>query len=150
MLGPAALLGLSACAMGTVASVRVPQANVAQVAAPPRPPLPAEVRVFLEPVARRHIDIAFIEANSRRSWAFTADGKAEVVLERLKREAARLGANAIVLEDISDSAGDAVGVGIGTDLSGDRGSLGLMFGGFGQLSPRVGRAMAIYLVPDSR
>jgi hypothetical protein len=44
-------------------------------------------------------------------FAVTAQGKTNVVMDRLKAEAAKLGANGILLEGVGDQAGGSVGTG---------------------------------------
>jgi hypothetical protein len=112
-----------------------------------RPPLPAgEVRVYLEPVAGRYEKIAVVEASSRHSWSWTTEAQAEVVVDRLKSEAAKLGANAIQLEEISSGGGSA-GVGVAPQATRDHASLGVGLDASGLLGSRHGRAVAIYIPP---
>lgn len=61
-----------------------------------------EVRLYLRPPAQKYQEIASLETSSRGSLAFSAQDKTDVVIERLKAEAARLGANAVLLHGVSD------------------------------------------------
>jgi len=62
---------------------------------------PNQVRVYLHPPAR-YEEVAIVDASSRESLAFTDQQKMDRVIERLKEEAAGLGANGILLEGVGD------------------------------------------------
>jgi hypothetical protein len=113
-----------------------------------REPIPADqVRLYTEAPPRPYERIAVVSASSRRSWSFTFEGKAEVVVQRLKEEAGRLGANGVLLEGITDEAGAAIGADVGTGYEGPRGSVDVGVGASTLLLRRRGRGIAIYL-PD--
>jgi hypothetical protein len=66
-----------------------------------RPPIsPDQVQIYLHPPSAKYVEIALIDSSSRSSLAVTAQGKTNVVMERLKAEAAKLGANGILLGGI--------------------------------------------------
>jgi len=108
-----------------------------------------EVRVYLEPIAGPFDTIALVDASSRHSWCMTAAGKADVVISRLKAEAARLGANGILLEEISSAGSGQVGAGLAPDISRDHASVGVGLTAAGLMSSRYGRGVAIYVAPDA-
>lgn len=65
-----------------------------------RPPVdPATVKVYNVP-PKQYEEIARIASDSRGTFAFTSDGKKHAALERAKREAASLGANGLLLQEI--------------------------------------------------
>ena len=71
-----------------------------------RVPVSADrVQLYTEAPLRPYERIAVVSASSKRSWSFTFEGKAEVVVRRLKEEAGKLGANGVLLESISDESG---------------------------------------------
>ena len=109
------------------------------------PSKPDDVRIFLEPLHVPFVAIGEVEASSRWSWSLSADAKTDVVIKRLQREAASLGANGILLQDIS---GDdhAAGAGVGTDWTRDHGAIGVFL--FGPGPTRVGRGTAIVVAPQ--
>ncbi len=109
------------------------------------PVSPGTVRLYLEPIPRHYEEIAIVDASSRGSFSFTYEGKAEVVIDRLKEEAARLGANGILLQELTDVAAGSVGADVSAMLPGDRGSIGVGLNGVGLFSPRFGRAIAVYV-----
>jgi hypothetical protein len=113
-----------------------------------RTPIPAdEVRLYTEAPARPYERIAVVSASSKRSFSFTFEGKAEVVVRRLKEEAGKLGANGVLLEGISDEPGAAIGTDVGHSYEGPRGTIDLGVGVSTLTLQRYGRAIAIYL-PD--
>ncbi len=113
-----------------------------------RPAVAADaVQLYLEPPSRRYVEIAVLHSASRRSWAFTAQSKAEVVIRRLKEEAASLGANGVLLQDIADRPGTAVGTDLGANYMGPRGTADLGIGVSAMTLERYGRGIAIYLPP---
>jgi hypothetical protein len=87
----------------------------------PRAPVdPAEVQIYLQPPSR-YDEIAIVTADNRGSWQWSAQGASDAALERLKIEAASLGANGIT------------GLMIGSGWSGSTAALGLGtgFGSYG-------------------
>ena len=58
----------------------------------PRPPIsPALVQVYFHPPAAKYEEIAMLDTSSRGGFGFTAQGKTDIVINRLKEEAAKLG-----------------------------------------------------------
>ena len=113
-----------------------------------RPPIsPEAVQLYLEAPSRRYEEIAVLHSSSRRSWSFTSQSKADVVVKRLKEEAASLGANGVLLHEIADRPGVTVGTDVGTNYMGPRGTADLGIGVSTLSLQRYGRAVAIYLPP---
>ena len=111
-----------------------------------RVPVSADrVQLYTEAPPRPYERIAVVSASSKRSWSFTFEGKAEVVVRRLKEEAGKLGANGVLLEGISDEAGAAIGADVGSAYEGPRGTIDLGVGASTLTLQRYGRAIAIYL-----
>ena len=111
------------------------------------PILADQVQVCLEQPARAYQEIAIIDASSKYSWAFSAGAKTEVVVKRLREAAAKLGANGIMLQEITDSPIESIGAAAGTEFTGAHGTIGLGLGGSALLSEKFGRAIAIWLEP---
>jgi hypothetical protein len=109
------------------------------------PILPSQVQVYLQPPASKYEQIAVLDTSSKHSFSFTAQGKTEVVIRRLKEEAAKLGANGILLQEISDEPVGTVGTGVGTDFASAHGSISLGLSGSGFLLQKFGSGIAIYL-----
>ncbi len=68
---------------------------------------PASVKLYLSPPAS-YEEIAMITADSDNSWTFTQQEKMETVIERLKIEAAAVGANGVLIRGVSDRSEDPV------------------------------------------
>ena len=116
-----------------------------------RPPIaPGQVQLYLEPPKRAYQQIAIIRASSRHSLSFTSQGKAEVVVKRLKAQAAKLGANGVLLEQITDEPDETAVAGVGTSYESPRGTVDIGVSASALLMKRYGHAIAIYLPADSR
>jgi len=80
-----------------------------------RPPIsPEQVQIYTRPPTVPYEEIARLETSSQGSFSFTAQGKTDAVIKRLKVEAAKLGANGVLLEGIGDQASGSVGTGGGS------------------------------------
>jgi hypothetical protein len=134
LAGVAAIVSVAACA---TSHVRIIEARA--------PISPNQVQLYLEPPAKKYQEIAVVDASSKHSLSFTAEGKTEVVIRRLKEEAAKVGANGVLLQDIADGAIGSVGTAVGTDFTGAHGSISLGVIGSGFMSQKFGHAIAIYL-----
>jgi hypothetical protein len=108
---------------------------------------PEAVQLYLEAPSRRYEEIAVLYSSSRRSWSFTSQTKADVVVRRLKEEAASLGANGVLLHEIADRPGMTVGTDVGANYMGPRGTADLGIGVSALTFQRYGRGIAIYLPP---
>lgn len=92
--------------------------------AQPRAPIdPSQVRIYAE-VPPGAVQIAQLESSS--AIGFGTQGQADAAVERLKREAAALGANGVVLIGVGSAAGPAnVSVGAGSWGSHVSGGIGI-------------------------
>ncbi len=121
--------------------------------APTRPAIsPAEVRIY-QIAPRRYQEIATLDATSgARFFRGTPEGEAEAI-QRLKEEAARVGANGVLLTLVGDRSSGTLGVGVGGGgISGGRRSFVAGGGSASGAAPIVRNAaqgIAIH-VPDQR
>jgi hypothetical protein len=114
-----------------------------------RPPIsPDQVQIYLHPPAGKYEEVALLDSSSRNSFSFTAQGKTNKVIERLKEEAAKLGANGILLNGVSDQAASSVGTGVGTATAHGNSATGFGFGSSGTVFVKSGNGLAIYVEPD--
>jgi hypothetical protein len=113
-----------------------------------RPPISADrVRIYLEPPGSKYEEIANLSATSRGSFAFSTGDKIEKVIERLKIEAAKLGANGILLHGVGTDSAGSVGAGIGVES--DSGHSPYVDVGVSAFThPKSGDGVAIYVEPD--
>ena len=114
-----------------------------------RPPIsPEQVVIYTRPPEMPYEEIARIETSSQGSFSFTAQGKTDAVIRRLKEEAAKLGANGVLLEGIGDQASGSIGTGGGSTSYSSHSSVG---GGVGigvGLTSKAGGGLAIYVGND--
>jgi hypothetical protein len=114
-----------------------------------RPPIsPDLVQIYLHPPAGKYEKIALLDSSSRNSFSFSAQGKTNAVITRLKGEAAKLGANGILLSGVSDQAVGSVGSGFGTAAASGNSATGFGFGSSGTVFVKSGSGLAIYVKPD--
>jgi hypothetical protein len=133
----AALIALAALSGCATSHVMVGQA---------RPPIsPDQVQIYLHPPANKYSEIALLDTSSKGSFAITAQGKTNVVMDRLKAEAAKLGANGILLEGVGDQAGGSVGTGYATGS----GHSAFGFGSAATVYHKKGGGLAIYVEPTT-
>jgi len=114
-----------------------------------RPPIsPADVRIYLHPPATFE-EIAIL--NASKSSAFTTGGQKTVdkVIAGLKEQAAKLGANGIILEGFSDSQTGSVGSGVGSGSVSSNSAVGVGVGGSLGIYKKTGHGVAIFVPPGS-
>ncbi len=115
-----------------------------------RPPIsPDQVQIYTQPPSSHYEPIARLDTSSQGSFSFTAQRKTDAVIGRLKAEAAKLGANGVLLEGIGDQASGSVGGGGGGGSYGGGGAAG---GGVGlnfATTRKAGGGVAIYVAPAS-
>jgi hypothetical protein len=107
---------------------------------------PAEVKIYSHPPSAFE-EIAVLNASS--SSMFTTGGQKTVdkVIAGLKEQAAKLGANGIILEGFSDSQTGALGTGVGSSSSSYNSAVGVGAGGSFGIYKKTGHARAIFVPP---
>ena len=136
--GSVALLLLCSC--GSTNTIMVGQ---------PRPAIaPGAVRLYYS--APRHFErIAIINSSSGPTWAFTTRSQVDEAIAKLKEEAARVGANGILLENIETSSSGDFGLSIGGfGIGGGHHSDYAVGGGgdfYGPILHKTAHATAIYV-----
>lgn len=130
-LAAMAALGLSAC---TSSHILVGQQ---------RPPIsPDQVQLYLDPPAV-YEKVAVLESNNNASFALTSQQKTNKVIERLRAEAAALGANGILLQGVKDQYTGSIGMGNAWASNGYAWGTGFSAATF----VKVGNGVAIYVPP---
>jgi hypothetical protein len=113
-----------------------------------RPPIsPDQVQIYLHPPVAKYEEVALLDSNSRQSFSFTAQGKTNIVIQRLKEEAAKLGANGILLNGVGDMAAGSVGTGVGNATAYGNSATAVGFGVSGTVFVKSGSGLAIYVEP---
>lgn len=110
---------------------------------------PDEVQIYLSPPAAKYDQIATLDTSSSGSFSFTAQGKTDKVMQRLKEEAAKLGANGVLLQGISDQVSGSIGTGGGSTSASGNSAVGVGVGGSFALHRKAGTGIAIYVYPDT-
>lgn len=128
-----AILALTACASS---SVLVGNA---------RPPIEAEnVKVYLQPPAG-YETVALLEASDLGANGFSAQSRMNKVMNRLKDEAAELGANGILLQGIDTQYTGSVNSGYANATVSGNSAYATGLGYSAAQFSKVGRAIAIYV-----
>jgi hypothetical protein len=109
---------------------------------------PSQVKVY-STAPPNYEEIAVIDATSRSSFSFGDQEKMDAVIERLKKEAASLGANGVLLQSTGSEYGGGVGTGVGTSVGVGGGGLSIGTGIFTASDNKTGRGLAIYVPAQS-
>src|SRR3977135_1095539 len=110
-----------------------------------RPPIsPDQVKLYLHP-PEKYEEIAIIDASSRHSIVFTDQQKMNKVIERLKEEAAKVGANGILIQGTGDEQAGEVSTGAGTATGSGHSSYGRGIGVSAGRIMKTGQGIAIYV-----
>jgi hypothetical protein len=107
---------------------------------------PDQVKLYLHP-PEKYEEIAIIDASSRRSIVFTDQQKMNKVIARLKEEAAKVGANGILIQGTGDEQAGEVSTGAGTGTVSGHSAYGTGIGVSADRIMKTGQGIAIY-VPD--
>jgi len=113
-----------------------------------RPPIaPDQVRIYSQPPATPFVEIATLDASSKSAFGNGGQKSVDKVIERLKIEAAKLGANGVILEGFSDAETGSIGTGVGSDSYGNHSAVGVGVGGSLGIYKKTGHGDAIYVPP---
>jgi hypothetical protein len=131
-------IGLAACA---------PSSHILVGTA--RPPIPpSEVKVYLKPPPSFQ-EIAILNASANSMFGTGGQGSADKVIERLKEQAAKLGANGLILEGMSDRETGSLGGGSGSTSYSGNSAVGVGVGGSLGIFKKTGQGRAIFVPPES-
>jgi hypothetical protein len=133
--GLSAVLAIAACATSLVTLTGVARAPVS----------PDQVRVYTTAPASFE-EVALLRA-SRKSVGAGGEAAIEKVIDEMKLQAAKLGANGLLLEDFSDAQSLTLGTGVGSDTFTHNGSISLGIGGAIGLIKKTGEGRAIFTAP---
>src|ERR1700721_935774 len=131
-------IALAACATDSVV-----------ITGSPRPAIsPAHVRIYPPPPAAFE-EIAIL--NTSKNSAFTTGGQKTVdkVIEGLKEQAAKVGANGVILEGFSDSQTGGGGSGASSVSVSSNSAVGVGVGGSLGIYKKTGHGVAIFVPPGS-
>lgn len=113
------------------------------ILSPPRPAIAVEQVKVYHVAPKRYEEIARLESSS--AIGFGTPGQTDAAIARLRREAAKLGANGVLLLGVG-SVAPPVSVGVGTGVH--RSHVGV-YGGFGiPTTQRQAVGVAIHVIED--
>src|ERR1700674_3201895 len=75
---------------------------------------PADVKIYSTPPPNFE-EVALLDASSKSAFGPGGQKSIDKVIERLKAQAAQLGANGVILGDVSDRETGSLGTGVGSD-----------------------------------
>jgi hypothetical protein len=114
-----------------------------------RPPIPpSEVKVYLKPPPSFQ-EIAILNASANSMFGTGGQGSVDKVIQRLKEQAAKLGANGIILEGMSDRETGSLGGGSGSTSYSSNSAVGVGVGGSLGIFKKTGQGRAIFVPPES-
>ena len=129
-------LGLAACA---------PSSHI--VVGTVRPAIsPSEVKIYLQPPPSFE-EVAILNASADSVFGTGGQGSADKVIQRLREQAAKLGANGIILEGMFDQQTGSLGGGSGSASSSGNSAVGVGVGGSLGIFKKTGHGRAIFVPP---
>ena len=109
------------------------------------PPIsPESVRIYLQP-PEQYEQIATLDASSQGSFAITSQQNMDKAIARLKEEAAKLGANGVLLQGVQDQQSGSIGTGVGSSSYGPSSSTGVGVGGSFGIYNKAAHGIAIFV-----
>jgi hypothetical protein len=131
-------IGLAACA---------PSSHILVGTA--RPPIsPSDVKLYLQPPPSFQ-EVAVLNASANSMFGTGGQGSVDKVIQRLKEQAAKLGANGILLEGMSDRETGSLGGGSGSSSYSGNSAVGVGVGGSLGIFKKTGQGRAIFVPPES-
>lgn len=108
---------------------------------------PEQVKIYFEPPPK-YEQIATLDASSG-SMSFSDQSKTDEAIAKLKAEAAKVGANGILLQGVEKHQTGSIGLGVGGGSYGGGSASGGSVGGSGGLYNKNAKGLAIYVPPDA-
>jgi hypothetical protein len=109
------------------------------------PPIsPESVRIYLQP-PEKYEQIATLDATSQGSFAITSQQNMDKAIARMKEEAAKLGANGVLLQGVQDQQSGSIGTGVGSSSYGPGSSTGVGVGGSFGIFNKAAHGIAIFV-----
>ena len=105
---------------------------------------PDSVRIYLQPPPQ-YEEVASLDATSQGSFAITSQQNMDKAVARLKEEAAKLGANGVLLQGVQDTQTGSIGTGVGSSSYGPGSATGVGVGGSFAISNKAVHGIAIYV-----
>lgn len=134
--------GLTACALAACAT-----SSQVLTGAPRSPVSPGAVRVYT--LAPQSFEEIAVLSASRKSLT-SAGGERAIakMIEQMRTQAAKLGANGLLLENFSDADPFAIGTGVGSQTYTHNASINVGVGGSLGVVRKIAEARAIFVAPE--
>jgi len=110
-----------------------------------RTPIPESDVVVYSAAPAHFQQIALLSATSKTMFHAGGQKSIDKLVRRLAAQAAKLGANGIILDDVSDEQSMSLGTGVGSQSYTHNADISLGFGGFFSVYKKTGNARAIYV-----
>jgi hypothetical protein len=107
---------------------------------------PADVKIYSTPPPNFE-EIALLDASSKSAFGPGGQKSIDKVIERLKAQAAQLGANGVILGDVSDRQTGSLGTGVGSDSYSGHSAVGVGAGGSLGIYKKSAKGRAIFVPP---
>jgi hypothetical protein len=115
---------------------------------PARPAIPVEQVTVYSHAPAAYEEIATLSASTKSVFSPGGPAQIDKVVERLKAQAAQLGANGLILEGFSDAQTASLGTGVGSESYSRNTSVGVGVGGSFGIFKKTGMGRAIYVAPN--
>ncbi len=111
-----------------------------------RPAIPPDqVKIYSRPPDSPFEEVAILDASSKSAFGAGGQKSIDTVIERLRAEAAKLGANGVIVEGFSDAQTGSIGTGVGSDSYGGHSAVGVGLGGSLGIYKKTGHGEAIFV-----
>jgi hypothetical protein len=107
---------------------------------------PADVKIYSAPPPNFE-EVALLDASSKSAFGPGGQKSIDKVIERLKAQAAQLGANGVILGDVSDRETGSLGTGVGSDSYSGHSAVGVGVGGSLGIYKKSAKGRAIFVPP---
>jgi hypothetical protein len=107
---------------------------------------PADVKIYSTPPPNFE-EVALLDASSKSAFGPGGQKSIDKVIERLKAQAAQLGANGVILGDVSDRETGSLGTGVGSDSYSGHSAVGVGIGGSLGIYKKSAKGRAIFVPP---
>jgi hypothetical protein len=130
-------LSLAGCATDSVVIVGAPRAPIS----------PADVKIYSQPPAVFE-EVAILNASKNSAFSTGGQKTVDEVIQGLKAQAAKIGANGVILQGFSDSQTGSVGTGVGSSSYSGNSATGVGVGGSLGIYKKTGHGVAIFVPPQ--
>jgi len=117
------------------------------ITGPVRSPVnPDTVRIYTSAPAKFE-EVALLNASRKAVSSGGGERAIDKIIDEMRTQAAKLGANGLLLEDFSDAQSLTLGTGVGSDTYTHSGSISLGAGADIGIVKKTGRGRAIFIEP---